>query len=88
MIAHLGSGKLTRDGDIVGIFDLDGEVTPPITAEFLKSANKEGKVTTAADDIPRSFVLVADGKTDGVIITRLSSAALSKRIEEGMKGTV
>ncbi|MBQ7475356.1 MAG: DUF370 domain-containing protein [Clostridia bacterium] len=83
MICHVGSGRMVTDGEIVGIFDLDGEITPAVTAEFLRAAEKRKETETAADDLPRSFVLTNKKGKNGVIFTRLSSAALAKRAEEG-----
>ena len=71
-----------RDNYIVGIFDLDGEVTPKITGEFLAAAQTEGVVMSAGDDIPRSFVLCSDKKGEEVILSHISSSTLAQRFEE------
>lgn len=86
MICHVGAGKLIKDGNIVGIFDLDGEMTTKATAEFLKNAEKGGRTTTASFDIPRAFVLVSDGKKEEVIFTRLTVSSVAKRAETGITG--
>ena len=62
MYIHLGSKKSVPEKYIVGIFDLDGEVTTKITGEFLAKAQSGEIVSAAGDDIPRSFVLCADKK--------------------------
>ncbi|MBE6708295.1 MAG: DUF370 domain-containing protein [Ruminococcaceae bacterium] len=82
MYIHLGSKKSVRDHYIVGIFDLDGEVTTKITGEFLAKAQSEGIVDTAGDDIPRSFVLCSDKKGEEVILSHISSSTLAGRGEE------
>ena len=86
MICHVGAGTLITDRDVVGIFDLDGEVTTATTAAFLKEAEKKKKTVVASADIPRAFVLVSGGKKEEVIFTRLSAAAVAKRIEAGVTG--
>ncbi len=86
MICHVGAGTLITDRDVVGIFDLDGEVTTATTASFLKEAEKNKKTTLASSDIPRAFVLVSGEKKEKVILTRLSTAAVAKRIEAGIAG--
>ncbi len=88
MICHVGAGTLIRDGDVVGIFDLDGEVTTAMTAEFLRAAEKKKRTVSASADIPRAFVLAADGEKENVILTRLSTPAVAKRIGEGVAGEI
>ncbi len=82
MYIHLGSKKSVRDSYIVGIFDLDGEVTTKITGEFLAKAQSEGVVDAAGDDIPRSFVVCSDKKGEEVILSHISSGTLAQRFEE------
>jgi len=81
MYVHLGSKKSVPERYIVGIFDLDGEVTPKITAEFLASAEKAGIVSSAGDDIPRSFVVCADKKGEEVLLSHISSSTIGARVE-------
>lgn len=42
MYVHIGSDRIVRLCDIVGIFDLDGEITTEDTGEFLKGADAAG----------------------------------------------
>ncbi len=42
---------------IVGIFDMDTATICVSTRKFLSKAQKEGKVSVADDDIPKSFLL-------------------------------
>lgn len=94
MLIHIGNGYLVRDRDVVGFFDIDGSVTPAITAEFLKSAERRGQCASAVLDLPRCFVLeVPEGsggdlrgrgrgkKDELVILSHLSSSALAKRAD-------
>lgn len=82
MYIHLGSRKSVQEKYIVGIFDLDGEVTTKITGEFLAKAQNSDIVTAASDDIPRSFVVCADKKGEEVILSHISSSTLAQRCEE------
>ena len=79
MYVHLGSKKSVPERYIVGIFDLDGEVTPKITAEFLSAAERANIVTSAGDDIPRSFVLCADKKGEEVVLSHISAGTIGER---------
>ncbi len=84
MICHIGSGKLAVDKDIIGIFDLDGEAFSAINADFLRKAEKAKITESATDDLPRSFVLKKNREETKVVLSRLSSSALSKRTEMGI----
>ena len=82
MYLHLGQNVMIRNQDVIGIFDLDNTTWSFRTRRFLERAEKERRVISVGDDLPRSFVLVQEG--DGpptVYITALSSAALSARAE-------
>lgn len=79
MLIHIGNGYLVREQDVVGIFDLDGEVTGEATSELLKRAQAEGKCSSAVLDLPRSFVLTEDGGEEKVILSHISSASLAAR---------
>lgn len=85
MYVHIGAGKILSDKDIIGIFDLDGKRFSDITGSFLKNAEKNGKVESAGEDLPRSFVLCEDGK---VIFTHISSNAVFSRIMNSEKNLI
>ena len=61
MYLHVGTGKIVRKKEIIGIFDLDKTTISPITKNFLSQSEKNGKVCSVNNDIPRSFVLTENG---------------------------
>lgn len=79
---HLGQNVMLRYGDVIGIFDLDNTTWSFRTRRFLEAMEREGRVMTVGDDLPRSFVL-AEGEdgTPLVYLVPLSPAALSARAE-------
>lgn len=82
MYLHLGQSVVVPYSRILGIFDLDNASWSYKTREFLDRAEREGRVISVCDDLPRSFVLV--GGEEGpaaVYISQLSSAALLGRAE-------
>ncbi len=88
MYIHIGAGRGARRNTIVGIFDLDGSVTTADTAAFLKKADRDGRVTAAGEDLPKSFVIVSDHDPHGkvnpeyeVIFSHISSGKLAERGE-------
>lgn len=85
MYVHVGAGRTLRRNEIIGIFDLDGAVTTEDTANFLKKAQKEAKITSAGEDLPKCFVLVGKkdprGKINGdieVIFSHISAGTIYK----------
>lgn len=79
MFIHIGAGSLLRGRDVIGFFDMDGKWDSEITKDFLKRCDRDGRTSTAGDDLPRSFVL-----TDySVVFTHISTSALKSRAEEG-----
>ena len=78
MYVHIGSNRMVRSSEIVGVFDLDGEITTTDTKRFLRIADALGKAELAGDDLPRSFVVLTDGS---VIYTRLTAQAVVRRCE-------
>ncbi len=83
MILHIGNGKTVRKKEIIGIFDFDNVTTTAAGRAFLSVAGKEGRVSTAEEDIPRSFLLLdgENGKKDRVILSHISSLSLGARAE-------
>jgi len=82
MYLHLGQSVVVPYSRIIGIFDLDNTSWSYKTREFLDRAEREGRVISVGEDIPRSFVLVGD--REGLVkvyISQLSSAALLGRAE-------
>ena len=84
MILHIGNGKTVKRREIIGIFDMDNVTVTAGGRAFLSRAQKEGRVSAADYDIPRSFIL-CDGEeeqTDRVILSHISSLSLAARAED------
>lgn len=79
MYLSLGSGRFENKTEIIGIFDLDITSQSKITRGFLNERERSGNVKNAAEDIPRTFVVMKNGE---VILSGPSSSTLIKRIEE------
>lgn len=81
MYLHVGNNRNIRVRDIVGIFDADSATVSSVTKKYLASADGDGSVSFASEEIPRSFVLYRDGeKKYRICFSQLSSAALAGRI--------
>ena len=62
MYVHIGESKVIRKKDISFIFDLDSATVSVHTRNFLKKAEKEGRVTMLGYDLPKSFVVTRDNR--------------------------
>ena len=75
MFVHIGAGRVVRGRSVIGCFDMDGKWDSPLTLEFLKSEEKNGRTESAGTDLPRSFVLT----DEGVVFTHISTLAIAGR---------
>lgn len=78
---HLGQDTVVPQEDILGVFDTDNSTQSYITREYLRLAEKKGRVVDISGQLPKSFVVVADKKGVKVYLSQLSSATLLKRSE-------
>lgn len=82
MYLHLGQSFVVHQKDVLGIFDLDNTSSSFRTRKFLEKADREGRVISATDDLPKSFVLCqGKDKKPIVYLSQLSSATLRGRAE-------
>lgn len=77
MYLYVGGDIVVEDRDIVGIFDLDNTSWSIHTRRFLSVSEKNNKVISATEDIPKSFVVC---KNENVILTQPNTAVLAKRL--------
>ena len=82
MYLHLGNDVVVRKRDVLAVFDLDNSSQSHLTRAFLAAAEKRGEVVNAAgDELPKSFVLCAEGAQQTVYLSQLNSSTLLKRSE-------
>ena len=88
MYLSIGKSTVIRDGDVVGIFDLDICSQSHLTREFLSAAERSGRIINAADDLPNSFLLCSErgrrrtAEETKVYLSQSSSRTLEKRINQ------
>ncbi len=87
MYLHAGNGRTIRRRDIIGIFDMDNATVSSITRKMLGDMQKQGRVSAAAEELPKAFILYRDreGKAK-LCLSPLSSSALRGRCEETTNG--
>ena len=79
---HLGKGAVARTDEIVGVFDLDITSQSFLTRKFLAACEKAGQVENAAEDIPRSFVVIEGNGKRKLVLSQMNTATLLKRSVE------
>lgn len=78
LFLHLGNETTVKKDEIIGIFDIEECSVSRITADFLNASQKQGRVVSVSNDMPKAFVVCAD-KT---YITNVSNSTLNKRCTE------
>ena len=84
MYLHIGNGKSLRKRDVIGIFDLDTATVSGITKRFINENQRMGRVEYNDSDLPRSFILADEGEGYKVRLSRISTAGLKARAEDGL----
>ncbi len=81
MYLHIGNNKTVRTKEILGIFDTDNATLgSSVTKKFLLTKQKEKRVISAGDDIPKSFVVYGKRNDNTVCFSLLSPSALLGRL--------
>ncbi len=83
MYLYIGGDRVVDRRDIVGVFDIENSTVSGITREYLINMEKEGRVVSVKEDMPKSFIVTAGEMGVYVYISSLSPLTLKKRFEEG-----
>lgn len=84
MYLHIGHDSVIRQKDIIGIFDIETASVSKQTRDYLSAAQKNGRVVSVTEELPKSFVVCAEKKQKGrfrVYISQISSTTLLKRAD-------
>lgn len=79
MYLHLGQDTVVRTSDIVGIFDIENTSVSKATKEYLRMAEKKGRVINVSEELPKSFIVCQRDGRVWVYISQISCATLKKR---------
>ena len=79
MYIPIGNDMAVRDSSIIGIFDMDNCSWAFRTREFLSRAEQDGEVISAADDLPKSFLLTSEYGLNRVYLVQFNSTTMEKR---------
>ena len=81
MYLHLGNDIVVRKNEILAVFDLDITSQSHITRKYLSEAEKAGQVISAAEDIPKSYVVTEEKGTRKLYLSQMAASTLLKRAE-------
>lgn len=75
MYLFLGGNATVNKSSVIGIFDIEECSVSRITADFLNSEQKQGRVVSVSEDMPKAFVVCEKN----IYITNVSNDTLNKR---------
>ena len=75
MFLFLGGDMTVLSKDVVGIFDIEECSVSRVTAEFLNSSQKKGRVVNVSEEMPKSFIVT----TDKTYISNVSCHTINRR---------
>jgi len=82
MYLHLGQNIVVPESSVVGVFDLDNTTNSHITRKYLNHAEKEQRIVSVSDELPKSFIVCNEDNKTTVYLSQLSSQTLLKRSNE------
>ena len=84
MYLFLGQDTVVCAREILGIFDLDNTSVSALTKQFLKKAQKSGRIIEVSPgELPKSFVVCGNRERWRAYLSQISPATLKKRMEAG-----
>ncbi len=83
MYLHLGQNTVITHDEIIGIFDLDNTTVSKKTRDYLKIAEKQGRIHVVSNELPKSFIVCNQNDEIKVYLSQISCATLLKRTQEG-----
>ena len=82
MYISIGGGNVVNTDDVIGIFDLDITSQSHITRKYLNAAEQNGLVSNAAEDLPKSYIVLAEKSCKNrILLCQPSAVTLQKRAE-------
>jgi hypothetical protein len=83
MYLHLGDEFVIPTHNLIGIFDLDAVTSSSLGRRYLQNAEKQGRLHTVGENIPKSFIVCGKFREESVYLSPISAATLLKRISRG-----
>ena len=84
MYLYLGQNTVVPKSSVVAVFDMDNTTQSKQTMEFLRRAQREGRLVSVTDDLPKAFAVCEENGTTTVYLCQLSTATLLRRSETAL----
>lgn len=75
MFLYLGGDTTIFSDDVIGVFDIEECSVSRVTAEYLNSCQKTGKIINVSDDMPKSFTVTENN----TYISNVSNKTICQR---------
>ncbi len=79
MYIHIGSDFVVFTRDVIGIFDFDGIMSSSVSKDYLMRLEKDGRLVSISEDIPKSVVVAVSGGEDIAYLSPLNSKTIQNR---------
>ena len=80
MYLHVGNNRNIKLRDIIGIYDADNATREKKKKKYLSESEKRGLVSSAAEELPKSFVLYRTEDGCRICFSPLSPQTLKGRL--------
>ena len=80
MYLHLGDNYIIPTKDLIGILDLDVVTVSSAGRTYLQQAERNGKLVSVSENLPKSFVVCGGREDFRVYISPISASTLVKRL--------
>jgi len=84
MYLHLGDEFIIPFHTIIGIFDMDAVTVTKTGQKFLQNAEKNGRLYTISENLPKSFIVCRENGQETVYLSQISATTLNRRMERGI----
>ena len=82
MYIPIGGDMAVREDTIVGVFDLDNTTWSKHTKNYLRQAERDGKVIPVGDELPKSFIVTREMGMERVYLIQFSASTMEKRLQK------
>ena len=84
MYLYLGQSTVVKKSSVIAIFDMDNTTQSKTTMDFLRRAEKQKRLISVSDELPKSFVVCSEEEGTTVYLSQLSASTLLKRSENSI----
>ena len=84
MYLYLGQNTVVKKSSVIAIFDMDNTTQSKTTMDFLRRAERQNRLISVSDELPKSFVVCSQEEGTTVYLSQLSASTLLKRSENSI----